>query len=38
MITYWDIPDRKAEAEQIKARIAEFLRETLGLELNRPRP
>src|SRR6266853_2223188 len=25
----------KAEAEQIKARLAEFLRETLGLELNR---
>ena len=24
----------KAEAEEIKARIAEFLRETLGLELN----
>ena len=24
----------KAEAEQIKARIAQFLRETLGLELN----
>ena len=24
----------KAEAEQIKARLAEFLRETLGLELN----
>ena len=25
----------KSEAEEIKARIAEFLRETLGLELNR---
>ena len=24
----------KAEAEEIKARLAEFLRETLGLELN----
>ncbi len=28
----------KAEAEQIKARLAQFLRETLGLELNEARP
>ena len=28
----------KAEAEEIKARLAAFLRETLGLELNQPRP
>ena len=28
----------KAEAEQIKARLAAFLRETLGLELNQARP
>jgi len=27
----------KAEAEQIKARLAEFLRETLGLELSQPK-
>jgi group II intron reverse transcriptase/maturase len=27
----------KAEAEQIKTRLAEFLRETLGLELNQPK-
>ena len=28
----------KAEAGQIKAKLATFLRETLALELNRPRP
>src|SRR6201981_1811805 len=28
----------KAEAEQIKATLAEFLRETLGLELNQQKP
>ena len=28
----------KAEAEEIKAKLATFLRETLALELNQPRP
>jgi hypothetical protein len=34
MITYWGFIGPKAGAEQIKARLAAFLRETLGLELN----
>ena len=33
MTTYWDLWT-KAEAEEIKAKLAKFLRETLGLELN----
>ena len=34
MTTYWDFIGPKADAEEIKAKLAKFLRETLGLELN----
>ena len=34
MTTYWALSGRKAKPRRLKARLAEFLRENLGLELN----